>query len=311
MSKFNLNKYSEADLKSILEKSNTKNEYFDFFILKYNFRLSEVKRDYKDFREDEIDDGDTLSDIALRITHGYVDEYIKHVKKGHSPLWAETYADYMDEHEETAFYNSYERVKDDSPEQAEKELLVECKALNADEYFIKHFLFLFSSGNGLDYPQEKAGIYSKAFNHQIKLGKSEIFATTYADNLADQYYSELYCYAYADAYDRALIQGKTESYAVKYGKKFGNLIAKKFGRMIPLNKDPDFDFAHDNVIAYMKAWEYAVENNLENASSFISLYQNKYMNTYYAVAGRPRISEEELDSQILDKVLKAYHRIPK
>ncbi|MDB5013586.1 MAG: hypothetical protein JWQ25_1788, partial [Daejeonella sp.] len=216
MSKFNLHKYSEADLKRILEKSNTKNEYFDFFILKYNYWLSEVKRDYKDFTEDDIDDGDTLSDIALRITQDYVDEYIKHVEKGHSPLWAETYADYMEEHAETAFHYSYERVKDDSPEQAINELLIECKSLNADEYFTKYFLFLFSSGNGRDCPQEKAEIYSKAFNQQIKLGKSEIFATTFADNLADQYYSELYCYAYADAYDRAMQQGKTDSYAHVY-----------------------------------------------------------------------------------------------
>lgn len=291
--------YTEQELVAIAKANGIDEKHFQHFVTKYNQNFTQVKDEYV---EEEYEEGETPKTITLNITLRYLVKFIKQVEKGHSEEWADLYAD-SEEEEEVTFNNVYFAIRNKNKEQAKKELLIHCKSVGADEHYIKHFIFLFEEGDGSLKPDIKAAIYSEKYKEQIALGKSELFAHEYADLKAMNQYTEIYCYTYAQAFDNAIQQGKSNEYAFLYAEKFGDYVGNNYSKMSDLEEDPDFEFFHDRIIGYMKAWEYAKEVKMENSTTFISIYENLYINAYNSEDRNYDISEEELDAQILNKAL--------
>lgn len=300
--------YTEQELIAIAKAKGIDEKYFQHFVTKYNQIFNQVKDEYV---EEECEEGETPKTITLNITHRYLIKFIEQVEKGHGAEWAELYADSEDEEEET-FNNVYFAIRKKSKEQANEELLIHCKSVEADEHYIRHFIFLYEVGDGSLKPDIKAAIYSKEYKEQIAQGKSELFAHEYADFMAIGEYTEIYCYSYAQAFESALQQNKSEEFAQLYAEKYSDYVGNHYSNMKQLEEDEDFDFYHQQIICHMKAWEYVKENKLQDGQSFINFYENIYINTYFSETRDFNLSEDELDTIILEKALeKYYHRLNK
>ena len=59
----------------------------------------------------------------------------------------------------------------------------------------------------------------------------------------------------------------------------------------------------------MKSWEYISEHGVKNSDSFYSIYDNIYLNTYFADDGFPDGTIAEIDKSILGKVLLQYNEL--
>jgi hypothetical protein len=75
-------------------------------------------------------------------------------------------------------------------------------------------------------------------------------------------------------------------------------------------KDEEFiDFTIEKVNGFMKAWEYINEHKLKNSDHFYKIYENQYLNTYFADNVMPKGSLEEIDKKILEVVLLQYNKL--
>lgn len=157
-----------------------------------------------------------------------------------------------------------------------------------------------------DLHKSKIPDYKKIFAEQISLGKSEIFAHEYAQDMAEGKESEIGCYTYADAYERMLKKGKSEDYARLYAEKYSTYVANNYSNISQIEDVKDFEIAHDRIIAYMKAWEYGVAHRLKDFGKFHFWYETEYMNTYYLNDKRSSENEELLDTIVLEKALKKF-----
>jgi len=297
-------KYTEQELIAIAKAKGIDEKYFQHFVTKYNQIFSQVKDEYV---EEECEEGETPKTITLNITRRYLVKFIEQVEKGHGIEWADLFADSEEEEGET-FNNVYFAIRKKSKEQAKEELIIHCKSVEADEHYIRYFIFLYEVGDGSLKPDIKAAIYSKKYKEQIAQGKSELFAHEYADFMAIGDYTEIYCYSYAQAFESALQQNKSYEYARLYARKYSHYVANHYSKIEQLEEDEDFDFYHQQIIGYMKAWEYVKENKLHDGQSFIGFYEDIYINTYFSDDRDFNLSEDELDKIILEKALDKYNR---
>jgi hypothetical protein len=60
---------------------------------------------------------------------------------------------------------------------------------------------------------------------------------------------------------------------------------------------------------FMKAWKYINEHKLKNSDRFYEIYENQYLNTYFADNGMPEGSLKEIDKEISEKVLLQYNKL--
>ena len=275
-------------------------EYFIKFESNYQKCYSELFSDMKDFEDDDFNDKDeTIGGIALQFATRYVNKFMAQLDKGHSEEWAHLVAESIEDNNSLIIANAYNSM---NPELAKQELRLYCKSLGGDEFFEKHYLFLFEIGESWNNPLETAMEYSRIYKQQIAKGKSETFAHHYADLMSGNEYVEIYCQKYAYAYDKALSEGKSKEYAELFAGMYGDGAANHGER-----EDRDIpDFWEEKVFGYMKGWEYATNNNLSN--DFIGIYENVYLNTVYADEPE-KISWDRLEEYILEEALKKYNEM--
>jgi hypothetical protein len=70
-----------------------------------------------------------------------------------------------------------------------------------------------------------------------------------------------------------------------------------------------FKYFSKMVNGFIKAWKYINEHKLKNSDRFYEIYENQYLNTYYADNAMPKGTLEEIDKKILEKVLLRYNKL--
>lgn len=182
--------------------------------------------EYVEFYFTELDNDEhfeTEEDVirAFKTVKKYVIAFDNSYKKGYSKAWNKVWADKQSEYlPDDVFKDCYDASKQQSPELAEKDLELFCKAHNGDELFLKHLKTLANHGwsDGVLLPEEEAKLYSKIYKEQIAGGKSEMYADVYARNLAEEPNSLTYCDKLAQTYENCILKGmkKDDALAVAY-----------------------------------------------------------------------------------------------
>lgn len=299
--------HTENELIIIFKQDNIDEKYFSKFSDYYKVCFEELYEDYKDWDDTDFDEGDSVQASALRCTKRYIKPYLELIAKGHGEKWAHTLA-HSAEEGERAVYFVHSDLSEIDPELAEKELLIHAKSFGNDKYFVKHYLYLFEVADDIKGRIEKAKKYSEICKEQLTKGKSEVFAHQYADLIADGRYNEIYCEEYAFAYDKAVNENKNDEYARVYAYKYASALVDIKGRYGISDDEEMIDFAIEKVNAYMKAWEFANENQLNDFKRFAEIYENIHLNTYFADEGLPEESKEKIDNIILEKTLEKFNK---
>ncbi|MEZ5003928.1 MAG: hypothetical protein R2730_12945 [Chitinophagales bacterium] len=197
-------KYLDKNQLLVIAKENhIPDVYFDEV---YDYYLKEIVEVEK---EDGIDD---KAESALFSTLDYFKKFDSQIIKGHSLEWAKLYASNIDEDEEAKLFNdAFLALSKVDHNKAIYELEKHCKLIGADELYTKHFIFLMIEleGSKNPSPHQQATSYSKIYNEQIALGRSNIFAHQYADLLASEDENECSCFTYAKYYEEAIQNGKS------------------------------------------------------------------------------------------------------
>lgn len=309
------------ELASLYKKTGYPEEYFPQFESHYRKTYNELYDDMKKFAdetaaeiaaeaaagivpEEEEQEKELISDDALFFASKYMDKFIEQIRLGHGKEWAHAIAGCMEWDEEQIINIAYEALESENEELAKKELLHHCRLLGEDEWFEKHYLFLFEAGEGGNNPRETAKEYSELYKQQIAAGKSEVYAHQYADFMSEGMYVQEYCEKYAYAYDKALSEGKDETYANLFADKYGSAFVDYGER----EKKEIPEYWEEEVFAYMNGWEYARQNKLPD--EFIRIYVIEYLGAVYPDEPN-RIPRDRLEAYVLDKALEEYGKIVK
>ena len=299
--------HTENELTTIFKKQNIKESLFPFFLARYKIYFDELYQYMKDYEEDDFEEGDSIHDSALYVLDLYIKPFIKIIENGHSEKWAHLVSKNIEDNE-WRIYEAFNELKKEQPKLAQQELELHCNNLSKDEDFRRHYLFLFSIGEGMDKPYEKATEYAEDYKEQIKKGKSKLFAHEYAD-LGNSDYHDIYREEYAYAYEKAILNKKSERYARVFADTYASELVD-IKRRAGISDDEELiDFTIEKVNGFMKAWEYISENKIKNSDRFYSIYENKHLNTYFADDGMPEGTMEEIDKGILEKVLLEYNKL--
>ena len=211
--------HTKDELEDLYAQMEYPMKYFIKFESRYHECYSELFNDMKDYEDDDFDDKDeTIGGIALQYSSEYIDKFMIQINEGHSEEWAHIVARSMEDNSYVVVADAYHSMPS---ELAKQELRIHCKSLGGDEFFEKHYLYLFEIGESLNNPQKIAFEYSKIYKQQISTGKSEVFAHQYADLMSGDEFVETYCRKYAYAYDKALSEGKSEEYAKLFADMYG------------------------------------------------------------------------------------------
>ena len=291
--------HTKDELVDLYSKMKYPMEYFVKFESNYQKHYLMNYSDMKDYEDDDFEDDESIGGVALQYASEYMNKFMAQLNSGHSEEWAHLVAESYEDDDELIVENAYSSMFLKLAELAKQDLRLHCKSLGGDEFFEKHYLFLFETGEGWNNPREVAAEYSRIYKQQITDGKSEIYAHEYANLKSKNVFVEIYCDKYAYAYDKALLEGKSNEYAELFADMYGDGAAnygEREHRDIP-------EFWEEKVFAYMKGWEYATNNNLSD--KFIGLYQNVYMNSIYT--DEPgEIPWDRLDEYVLEEALKRY-----
>ena len=289
-------KYELVDLYSQMEYPM---EYFVKFEANYQKHYSMLYSEMKDYEDDDSEDDETIGGVALQYASEYVNKFMAQLNMGHSEKWAHLVAESVEFDEDQTVEEAYSSMFLEFRELANQDIRLHCKSLDGDEFFEKHYLFLFESRETWNNPREEAAEYSRIYKQQIANGKSEIYAHEYAYLMSKNDFVEIYCDKYAYAYDKALSDGKSKDYAILFAEMYGDGAAnheEREHRDIP-------EFWEEEIFAHMKGWEYATNNDLSD--KFVVIYKNVYMNAIYA--DEPdKIPWDRLDEYVLEEALKRY-----
>ena len=292
--------YSKKELKEIATEKHIPEKYFTEFIVF-------VEKYIKQMMDDEELGEDEISIAAIDLTVEYFCAYESEIQKGHSKEWSNKYAEYNGEHL-YAFNNAYEAVKKIDSKKAKEELEIHCRAVGGDSLYTNYFIYLMENGDALADPDKQAAIYSAIFKQQIALGKSEVFAHEYSGLMADDEYSEIYCLWYAKTYDKCIQKGKPKEYATLYADKIGSYYSDFYGRYF---EDDEFviekhEFNERKILGYMNAWEFSLQNEIDDFKMFIEFYVNIYLNSYYSDDRDYSIDERQIDVDVLSKTIERF-----
>jgi hypothetical protein len=236
-------KHTSKELLDIYREKAGTEKHASYFVNKY----FEIYKNVKD-EPGYLMEGEELSVAVLEDTIGiYLEKFLKLIENGHSPDWSDLLAG-NSEMKELALEETYKITKDKDTEEANKQLEVYCTSIGKDApLFIEYFIQLFEEGEYYD-AVKATDNYVKAYRKQISAGKSEVFASTYAESSSTDFYTELYCYAQADAYEKAIEQGKSENYALLYSEKYGEMIANKYSNYSDKDEDILYDLDHQKIL---------------------------------------------------------------
>lgn len=299
-----IEKYINTEkLKSIAKEKNFDEESYQEFIRFLDYNLEQEER--LGFDESEVDHETSM----LKYVCDYINEIIKEKVKGFSTIWAREYVkESLFEESQNSSALAYYEVKKTDPEQALKDLNLYSKLTNRDYLFVKHFTHLIE----IDVPNVTPSVeaqsieYSRIYKEQIELGRTELFADKYSALIAEKQSHEIYCDDYAFAYDKVIQDGKSEEYASNYARKYAEELVDVKRRAGISDDEELIDFKKETVNAYMNGWEYAIENKIEFPIKFIEIYENFYLNTYYADKGMPNMSREDINKMIIEKSMEKY-----
>lgn len=297
---------SEVELIEIFNKQNIDQKYQTKFVDYYNYCFDDMYSDYEDWENSDWEEDESLHKSAMNVTGMYFDTYLECIANGHGEEWSHALA-HTAEDGESAIYYTHEEVYKIDEELADKEVRIYAKSLGGDEYFIKYFAHLFEIGSITDDKTEKAEKYSHIYKREITNGKTEIYADKYAYLMAAGEYNPIFCEDYAIAFDNTISNGRDEEYAEIYADQYAsNLIDIKARHF-----DPDQDsieFAIERAKSYMQALDYRNENKIEDFKSFAEMYETAHLNTYFADAGRPDLSRDEIDKLVLKMTLERFNK---
>ena len=309
--------HTRDELTNLYKETGYPEEYFPQFESHYWKTYNELYDDMKKFAaetadeaaagtvpEEEEEEKESIRDDALFFALKYMDQFMEQIRLGHGKEWAHAFAGCMERDEEQIINTAYEALEYEDEELAKKGLLHHCRLWGEDEWFEKHYLFLFEAGEGGNNPRETAKEYSELYKRQIAAGKSKVYAHQYADFMSEGMYVQEYCEKYAYAYDKALSEGKDETYANLFADKYGSGFVdygKRKKKGIP-------EFWEEEIFAYMNGWEYARQNKLPD--EFIGIYVREYLGAVYPDEPN-RIPKDRLEAYILEKALEEYGKIVK
>jgi len=287
--------YSAEELKLIALQNNISEEYHIDFIKKFE---SEVEI----MNEQEFDK-ESIKTYGLKVSIAYGLKLESELKKGHSRAWAESYANSFEEHQH-AFNDAYDVVKALDLDLAIEELRIHCKSIKADALYFERFCFLMeNNATGQPGPDDQAGTYSKVFKEQISLGKSKIFAHHYSDLTAEDSHTESYCYSVAKAYDEASNVVRNESTTRRYAYSMGDYYGNQYSSSKEILYDEIDKLNEAEIIAKLKAIEYAAENKLPNSELFVQVFQDEYIKEIQPEFDKIKLATTELDQVILQRAL--------
>lgn len=251
--------HSEEELISIFKLAGINEKYFSKFLKHYKHCYDELYEDYKNFEDDDFEEGDSVQASALWCTNGYIKSYLELIDKGHSEEWAHEMASTVNEGA-SAISSVYDDIERNNPELAKKDLLIYTKSLGGDEFFEKHYMFLFEVSSNPYTRIETAKNYSLLYKSELNKGKSEVYAHHYADLMSMEEYHEIYCEEYAFAFDKAKNDNKSEDYARVYAEKYASALVDIKRRHGISDDEAMIDFAIEKVEAYMESWSNSNQN---------------------------------------------------
>ena len=246
-------KHSENELTEIFYNKIGYKEHANYFIELYNSSYDQFEID-----DDWQDESESIAEHTLQsCLDFYLDYFIKYLKIGHNPNWANEIAILLRQtvYEPDAVVETYHKIKKENPALAKSEIELYSKSLSNEERFIKYYLFLMEHDYVINV-EERAANYTKLFKEEIASGKSEIYAHEYANNRVNSMgYSEFYSEVYATFYEKSLNEGRAKEYAEEYAEKMGDYLANNFSNLSQIKNDFDFDCYHEQVLINMKEWE--------------------------------------------------------
>lgn len=298
--------HTEAELIESFKNEGIDEQYFQKFIAYYKVCFDELYGCYKDYEDDDFDEGDSTQAGAFRCMYRYIKPYLQLIERGHSEAWAHDIAYSANDDLELDAHYAHSDLQNDNPDLARKNLLIHTKSLGGDEHFEKYYMYLFDADSDPRCRIETAENYSKEVKKQLAKGKSALYAHEYA-NLRMEY-DPMFCEYYAFAYEESLSEEGDEEFSRVYAEKYAStLIDLRREYVIALDEDA-IDFDIEKVNAYRKAWVYAKENELKDFERFASIYEDVHLNTYFADGGMPNKSKEEIDVMVLKKVLERFNK---
>lgn len=293
--------YSKEELRIIASKHNIPTEYFSEF---ENYINKEIEEDYKDENLNIEENKLTCIKYSIeKITKLYTS-----LNSGHSRLWADLYANNYLELDNEAFDFAYSELKIVNLELANKELLIHCKSNNYDDLYTKYFMKLMLYENFLN-ADKIAKEYSKLYKEQIIKGKSELFAEIFSELRCYNEYTLDYCLKYAETYCNAIIEGKSTKYAEIYANKISDSFYNYsywYGKE-SLIDDENFEYEKIKIQSFMKGWEYAISNHIENIECFINLYNKIYLESYFPDKLENILPIKNLEEYVLNKVFEKFN----
>lgn len=302
--------HTEAHLIERFKEKGLNEKHFPKLYAYYKHCFEELYEDeYVNWTEEDYEEtGDSAHKDALSVTEMYIEAFLGEKAKGQGDEWSLAVANRIEEGE-VVYHITYHDLKKINPELAKQELLIHSGTFGGDENFIKHYIYLFEIEVVFKDLEKRAKKYSEIYKTQSVLGKSEVYIHEYARLLSSGHYNPIYCDEYAYAYDKAVKEGKSETYALEFAEVYGEELVDIKARYGISEDEELINYAIEKVDAYMTAWEYNEKHQLKNFKRFADIYETIYFNSYYPNEEGPIGTKEEIDVEILEKVLKQYNKL--
>lgn len=297
-------KHTEEELKEIYLQNKYDEKYFHYFMNHYNFCFGELSESYKDYTDEDWEEGDSVQKSALNLALDYISIFLKLIKIGHGEEWANMLAKrYYEGDEKDLFYN-YSDLSKTNLDLSNQEVIIFAKSISDDEIFQKRYLDLFKEVADPDNRIEVATNYAKFYRQALQEGKTTVYAHEYAKARSYGEYNKMYCEEFASAYDKAISEGKNDEYASLYADKYASAWVDVSARFDMIDDEEMYDFAIKKVDAFMNAWVYGTEHRLSNFARFADIYENVFLNYEHS-----NKSKQEAEKEILENALERFSKI--
>lgn len=291
--------HTEEELKDFFSNENLNDKYFQKFLSFYKLCFNELYQEYKDWEDNEFEEEDSIQVMALTVALERIKKMSKEIEKGHGEKWAEIISFSSEEGEPLISHTYMELMKIDA-QLAKNEIQILAKSFLEDEYFEKHYLFLFEVVADIKGRIETAKEYSKIYKEQIKDGKSDVFSHEYADLMSENEESDIYCIAYALGYEHNYLINNNKEHSQKFAYDFADYVDKNYWTISDYNHENDLEFVWTK--GCLNAWNYSKGNNIKPIQ-FINNYVDLFVNLYYSNKGKKENSNINFDDLVLNKTL--------
>lgn len=231
-------------------------------------------------------------------------------KLGYSHAWCLQYAEKMCHNEDNKLLGwCFDAANDADPILAENDLLLYCKLKNADNLFIEKFVKWMKDGEGFANPdaEEQAEEFSKTYKKQKELGKSDVYASQYANLASTFQYHKIYIEEYAFIYDQSISEGKDEQYATVYADKYADNVVDIKRRAGISDDEEMLEYVKLEALAYVKGWDYARKNIQGDKQRFIKIFVQHYLGLCFPDVAEDWVGFDKLDEVALKGALEEFN----